>query len=78
MHNCQMMIKYIFNYQIPHPNIEKIDDSIYSKSKPLHPPNIWNENINNEVNDSHTILFFYNHNQYWTLLFTIWFCHSTT
>jgi hypothetical protein len=53
-----------------------MDDSI-AKSKPLHPPNIWNDNINNEVNDSRPI-FLYNHNQYWTLLFTIWFCHSIT
>ncbi len=35
-----------------HPNIEKMNDSIYSKSKPLHLVNIWNDNINNEVNDS--------------------------
>jgi len=28
-----------------------MDDSIYSKSKPLHSTNIWIDNINNEVND---------------------------
>jgi len=28
-----------------------MNDSIYSRSKPLHPINIWNDNINNEVND---------------------------
>jgi hypothetical protein len=29
-----------------------MNDSIYSKSKPLHPVNIWNDNTNNEINDS--------------------------
>ncbi len=33
-------------------NTEKMNDSIYSKSKPLHLVNIWNDNINNEVNYS--------------------------
>jgi hypothetical protein len=28
-----------------------MNDSIYSRSKPLHPINIWNDNIDNEVND---------------------------
>jgi len=32
---------------------KKKNDSIDSKSKPLHLVNIWNDNINNEVNDSH-------------------------
>jgi len=32
---------------------KKKNDSIYSKSKPLHLVNIWNDNIDNEVNDSH-------------------------
>ncbi len=45
-------IKFIFNYQMPNPNIEKMNDSIYSQSKPLHLVNIWNDDINNEVNDS--------------------------
>jgi hypothetical protein len=30
-----------------------MNDSIYSKSKPLHLVNIWNDNIDNEVYDSH-------------------------
>jgi hypothetical protein len=37
---------------MPYPNTKEINDSIYSKSKPLHLINIWNDNINNEVNDS--------------------------
>ncbi len=36
-----------------YPNIEEMNDSIFSKSKPLHPLHIWNDIINNEVNDSH-------------------------
>jgi hypothetical protein len=36
-----------------YPNIEKMDDSIYSKSKPLHSINIWTYDIDNEVNDPH-------------------------
>jgi hypothetical protein len=35
-----------------YPNMEEMNDSIYSKSKPLHPINIWNNNKDNEVNDS--------------------------
>jgi hypothetical protein len=31
-------------------NTKEMNDSIYSKSKPLHLVNIWNDNINNEVN----------------------------
>jgi hypothetical protein len=38
---------------MPYLNIEKMDDSINSKSKPLHSTNIWINNINNEVNDPH-------------------------
>jgi hypothetical protein len=34
-------------------SIKKLDDSINSKSKPLHSTNIWINNINYEVNDSH-------------------------
>ncbi len=30
-----------------------MDDSIDSKSKPLHSINIWIDDINNEINDSH-------------------------
>jgi hypothetical protein len=34
-----------------------MNDSIYSKSKPwLHLVNIWNDDIDNEVNDSHPII----------------------
>jgi hypothetical protein len=36
-----------------YPNIKAMNDSIYSKSKPLHLVNIWNDDIDNEVNDSH-------------------------
>jgi hypothetical protein len=38
---------------MPYPNIEKMDDSIDSKSKPLRSTNIWTNNIDNEVNDPH-------------------------
>jgi hypothetical protein len=41
---------------MPYPNIETIDDSINSKSKPLHFTNIWTNGIDNEVNDSHLII----------------------
>jgi hypothetical protein len=30
-----------------------MDDSIYSKSKPLRSTNIWIDDINNEINDPH-------------------------
>jgi hypothetical protein len=33
-----------------YPNIKKMNDSIKSKSKPLHLINIWNDNIDNEIN----------------------------
>ncbi len=36
-----------------YPNTKEMNDSIYSKSKPLHPINIWNDNIDNEIHDSH-------------------------
>jgi hypothetical protein len=45
-------IKSTFNYQMPYPNTEEMSDSIYSKSKPLQIVNIWNEDIDNEINDS--------------------------
>jgi len=32
---------------MPYPNIKQMDDSIDSKSKPLHSVNIWTNNINN-------------------------------
>jgi hypothetical protein len=42
---------------MPYPNIKQMNDSINSKSKPLHLINIWINNIDNEVNDPcHTIL----------------------
>jgi hypothetical protein len=41
---------------MPHPNIKEIDDSIYSKSKPLHSTNIWSYEIDNEVNDPRPII----------------------
>jgi hypothetical protein len=34
-----------------------MNDSIYSKSKPLHPANIWNDNIDNEINYSCPTIF---------------------
>ncbi len=37
---------------MPYPNTKEMNDLIYSKSKPLHLVNIWNNDINNEVNDS--------------------------
>jgi hypothetical protein len=36
---------------MPYLNIEKVDDSIDLKSKPLHLTNIWTNHINNEIND---------------------------
>jgi len=36
---------------MPYLNMEKMDDSIYSKSNPLHLTNIWTNNINNAIND---------------------------
>jgi hypothetical protein len=45
--------KMVSNVNIHH----KMDDSINSKSKPLHSTNIWTDDVDNEVNDSHcTIL----------------------
>jgi hypothetical protein len=49
-HDEIFKIKSIFNYQMPYPNAQKMDDSIDSKSKPLHSTNIWTNNINNEIN----------------------------
>ncbi len=46
-------IKSNFNYQMPYPNTKKMDDSIDSKSNPLHSINIWINDISNEVNDPH-------------------------
>jgi hypothetical protein len=33
-----------------------MNDSIYSKSKPLHSTNIWIDDIDNEINDQHSIV----------------------
>jgi hypothetical protein len=33
-----------------------MNDSIHPKSKPLHLINIWNDNIDNEINNSHHII----------------------
>ncbi len=41
---------------MPYPNIEEMDDSIDSKSKPLHSTNIWIDNIDNEINDPRPII----------------------
>ncbi len=41
---------------MPYPNIKKMNDSIDSKSKPLHSINIWINNIDNEINDPHPII----------------------
>jgi hypothetical protein len=50
------MMKHILNYQIPYPNTKEMNDSIYSKSNPLQIVNIWNEEIDNEINDSCPII----------------------
>jgi hypothetical protein len=42
----------MFDYQISYPNTKKMNDSIYSKSKPLHSINIWNDDIDHEISDS--------------------------
>jgi hypothetical protein len=35
---------------MPYPNAQKMDDSVDSKSKPLHSTNIWTNNLDNEIN----------------------------
>jgi hypothetical protein len=50
-HDEILKIKSIFNYQMSCPNIKEMNDSINSKSKPLHLANIWNDNTDNEIND---------------------------
>jgi hypothetical protein len=40
---------------MPYPKYKKIDDSIYSKSKPLSSTNILIDDTYNEINDSHLI-----------------------
>jgi len=41
---------------MPYLNIEKMDDLIDLKSKPLHLTNIWINHINNEINDPCSII----------------------
>ncbi len=41
---------------MPYPNTKEMNDSINSKSKPLHLVNIWDDNINNEINYSCLII----------------------
>jgi hypothetical protein len=41
---------------MPYLNIEKMDDSIDSKSKPLHSTNIWIDDVDNEINDPRPII----------------------
>jgi hypothetical protein len=45
--------KFVFNYKMPYSNTKEIDDSTYSKSKTSHLTNIWNDNIDDHMNDSH-------------------------
>jgi hypothetical protein len=49
---------------MPYSNIKEMDDSIDSKSNPLHVTNIWANDINNEVNDQCPKLFCNKHDQY--------------
>ncbi len=51
--NNILKINFIFNYQMPYPNIKEMDDSIDSKSKPLCSTNIRTNDINNEINYPH-------------------------
>ncbi len=41
---------------MPYPKIKKIDGSIYLKSRALHATNIWNDNIDYEINDSYHVI----------------------
>ncbi len=50
-HDDISKIKSIFNYQMPYPNTKEMNNSIDSKSKPLHSTNIWINDTSNEVND---------------------------
>jgi hypothetical protein len=43
-------LNIFFNYKTPYPNIKKMMYLINSKSKSS-PPTIWNDNIDNEIND---------------------------
>jgi hypothetical protein len=77
-HNEIKNIKSIFNYQTLYPNIEKMNDSIYSKSKPwLHLVNVWNDDIDNEVNDSDPTILITNiiNIEHYDLQSKFWFNH---
>ncbi len=55
-HDGILKIKYIFQQQSIRSKYKKMNDSINSKSKASHATNIWNDNMDNEINDwSHTI-----------------------
>ncbi len=56
LHEGTLKIKSIFNYKMPYPKIKKIDGSIYLKSRALHATNIWNDNIDYEINDSYHVI----------------------
>ncbi len=56
LHDDISKIKSIFNHKMPYPNIEEKDGSIDSKSKASHSINIWNDNIDNEINDLHHVI----------------------
>ncbi len=53
LHDENFQIKSIFNDKMPQLKIKEIDDSINSKSKALCPSNIWNDNIDYDINYSH-------------------------
>ncbi len=56
-HDGILKIKSIFNYKMLYPNINLMDVSIDSKSKPSHDQgNIWKNNIVYEIKDSHYAL----------------------
>jgi hypothetical protein len=41
---------------MPYPNIKEKDGSIDSKSKASHLINIWNDNIDKDINDLHHVI----------------------
>jgi hypothetical protein len=45
--------KFVFNYKMSYSTTKEIDDSTYSKSKTSHLTNIWNDNIDDHMNDSY-------------------------
>jgi hypothetical protein len=54
----------LFSTTKRYPNTKEMDDSIDSKSKPLHSINIWINDINNEINDPCPTIHVKKHNQY--------------